>query len=245
MNFIVTADDFGMSSSVNGAIVRAIALGHASHTSVLATSDGLEAASELARSNGFADRVGLHLDLSWGVPLTDAVRRSSRFCRDGRFTPLSRGRTLVPLSGDERRAIAGEVGAQIERARRCGLAIRHLDSHQHSHIAPNIATVVAAAAKALSIERVRLARVVPQASLVSGVFKRCYNGWLRRRGLTTMSHFGTVDELIDLAERGRLTGPFEAMIHPTLDDRHVVIDAASLRPLDELLAPLASLGSRL
>ena len=74
---IVTADDFGLDPEVNEAIVNGVAAGFVSNVSLLVNFPSFGEACELARQHGFADRLGLHFNLTEGRPLTDAMRRSS------------------------------------------------------------------------------------------------------------------------------------------------------------------------
>ncbi len=112
-------------------------------------------AVELAREARVGERIGVHLNLADGAPLTDAMRTCARFCRDGRFIePLTRNRFL-PLTGAERQALAGEVRAQIAAVRDYGFAARYLDSHRYVHTEPNVARVVVRVAREMRVARVR------------------------------------------------------------------------------------------
>jgi predicted glycoside hydrolase/deacetylase ChbG (UPF0249 family) len=240
VSFIITADDFGMSSAINVAIARSLTLGYASHTSALVNGAAAEEASALARQGGFADRVGLHFNLTTGRPLTDEIRRSPRFCAGGHFTTQTRARMVMPLSADERRAVARELRAQIERARQYGFAVAHLDGHNHCHISPNLAALIAGVARSEGIRRLRLARnSIDGGGLPGRAYKAAFNLWLRWRGLTELRHFGTVEEIVQLSARGRLAGPAEVMIHPIISENGTLSDAAAHLTLEEYLAPLA------
>ena len=68
---IVIADDFGLSEEVNAAIVEAFDRGLLTGASIIANMPAFEEACELAAEHGFQDRVGTHLNLTEGTPLTE------------------------------------------------------------------------------------------------------------------------------------------------------------------------------
>jgi predicted glycoside hydrolase/deacetylase ChbG (UPF0249 family) len=81
---------------------------------------------------------GVHLNLTQGRPVLPVARVPSLVGADGRFRPL--GAFLIRLAF--RRIVMDEVAAewraQIDAARRAGVRISHLDSHQHVHLIPRI-----------------------------------------------------------------------------------------------------------
>ena len=139
-------------------------------------------ACDLLQGVDARDRIGCHLNLAEGVPLTDAMRRSKTFCSDGEFNePLAR-RRFFPLSPADKRALADETRAQIAAVRSRGFSVSHLDSHRYVHTMPNIAAVVVAVAREMGIARVRpYANCGPTFTGVRGVgqgdFQRA--GWHR------------------------------------------------------------------
>jgi predicted glycoside hydrolase/deacetylase ChbG (UPF0249 family) len=239
--FIVTADDFGLNPAVNAAVLRSLAQGLVSHASVLVNLPGFEDVCEAARSAQLTCRLGLHLNLTEGKPLTDAIRATS-LCWHGVFRPHDRFHRYKPLSGDTQRAVAGEVLAQIASARGQGIALTHLDSHNDVHTAPAIAAIVASVARSEGIQRVRPARNCGlRQGFVRWVQHRWFNVSLARQGLRQVTHFGTIDDMLWLARKGRLQpGSAEIMTHPLLDPSDVIVDAPSMKPLAERLLQLES-----
>src|SRR5262245_66477682 len=114
-------------------------------------------ACTVIRASKLHDRVGLHLNLTEGVPLTPGICRTP-FCIDGRFAPPTLMNFYRPAGASTRRAVADEVEAQIAMARDAGISLTHLDSHNDIHTAPSIARIVADVASARGIARVRPAR---------------------------------------------------------------------------------------
>jgi len=154
LKLIVNADDFGISEAVNRGIAEAHDRGIVTSTSLMATGAAFEHAVELARSRPRL-AVGVHLVLSEHAPLTGAAARSLAG-PDGNFLPhvvqLLRRALQRGISGAE---VREELDAQIRRVRSAGMAISHLDGHQHAHVLPGVARVVAELAAEHGIAAVR------------------------------------------------------------------------------------------
>ena len=242
-HIIVTADDFGLHAAANHAIVDVLTSGIVSHTSIITNMPGFEEACELAQSRRFSAHVGVHLNLTQGRPLTEAIRGLQSLCVQGEFAPSNRWNGFRPLGQDAKRAVAGELRAQIAAARARGLRLTHLDSHNDTHIGPNIAGIVAALAREAGIPRVRPARNCGRRQgVVQFVWRRRYNAWLKRLGLMQVQYFGSTEDLLWLAARGKL-GPSasaEVMTHPARDSHGVVVDTPFEQPLAERIRRVRS-----
>jgi hopanoid biosynthesis associated protein HpnK len=152
---IVNADDFGISEAVNRGIVDAHDRGIVTSTSIMATGAAFEQAVELARSRpGLA--VGVHLVLTEHRPLVGAALVPSLVEADGQFA----ARVAQLLAKDLRGRISLpevrlELDAQLTRVRAAGVEISHIDGHQHVHVLPGIAGVVAELAAQHGVAAVR------------------------------------------------------------------------------------------
>lgn len=238
---IITADDFGAGPEINEAIVKSFREGLVTHASLLVNMAGFDEACRLIRRDGLQQRVGLHFNLTEGTPLTTAMRETKSFCIDGQFAPPHHFARYRSLSGDDRRAVEQEAHAQIVAARAQGIALTHLDSHNDVHIELAIAGIVVAVAKACGIERVRPARNCGvQQGAIRWLQHRSYNAWLSRQGLRGVRYFGTIDDMLWLAQRGRLGehASVEIMTHPRLRADGTVLDAPSMEPLSERVLQL-------
>lgn len=152
---IVNADDFGISEAVNRGIVDAHDRGIVTSTSIMATGPKFEQAVELARSRpGLA--VGVHLVLTEHRPLVGPALVPSLVEADGHFAPHVarllakdlRGRISLP-------EVRLELDAQLRRVRDAGVAVSHIDGHQHVHVLPGIAAIVAELAAEYRVAAVR------------------------------------------------------------------------------------------
>ena len=245
--FIITADDLGYTNAINQGIIAALVDGTVSHASLMVNMPFTEEACELVRRAQVGSRIGVHLNLAEGTPLTDAMRACARFCRDGRFIePLSRSR-FWPLSAAERRTLAGEVRAQITAVRASGFAASHLDSHRYVHTTPNLARVIVGVARDMRIACVRpYQNCGPTASGIRLLGKAVFNRWLASIGLKHAEYFGSIDDLKWLAAHGGLPiTSAEVMTHPLRGPDGVVMDGSS-GPLRARLVELESIiGARL
>lgn len=74
MKIILNADDFGMTHEANLGIEKAMQEGYCSQTSVVANTNYFDEAVEIAQKHGFMDKVGLHINLFDGTPLTGGIK---------------------------------------------------------------------------------------------------------------------------------------------------------------------------
>lgn len=134
----INADDFGRSSRVNEAIVRAHRDGVLCSASLMVTEPAAEEAVALARESPGL-RVGLHLCLAdaRAAARTALADASGNLPRD----PVAAG---ARLALDPRLAgpIREEVLAQLERFAATGLPLHHVDGHLNVHLTPTVVHVL-------------------------------------------------------------------------------------------------------
>lgn len=239
---IVNADDFGRDARVNAAIAAAFAQGLVSSTTLMPNQGGFDEAVELAQQLRLERHVGVHLVLTDGVPLTDEIRRLSRFCDDeGRFRNWRASAHAFRLSDVERRCVVQELRSQVTRVRLAGLPVTHVDSHHHVHTEWAIGACVLEVARTLGVPFVRIARNCGTGiGPANALYKRRYNARLRKAERAGTRWFGDVADWVVLAASPKASGldDAEVMTHPTLDGAGVVVEVDG-GPLREHLAPLA------
>jgi chitin disaccharide deacetylase len=213
---IVVADDLGGGREKDTAIVSLLEAGLVDGASALPNGPTFALAAELV--GPFAGRVGLHLVLTEGEPLTDPIRWLRRFCdEEGRYRPWRGAERALRLGGAERSAVMGEWRAQAERLRATGLAVSHVDSHHHVHTEPGLSTLVVALARELGVPRVRLARNWGSGlGPMNRAWKSLFNARLERAGLAGTRWFGGVADYQHDRHRRRDPDDFELMVHPIL-----------------------------
>jgi chitin disaccharide deacetylase len=237
---IVNADDFGLTSGVNRAIVELHAAGLVTSTSLMARAGATDEAIELARATPSLG-VGCHLVLVDGEPVLPPEKIPSLVdARTGHF-PNSLMTFLMRLFTGRIRAeeIEAEAAAQISLLQQRGVRLTHIDTHKHAHIFSAVLRPVLRAARAAGIHAVRhpfepewavraaigapLARVVqiaalrPLAPRSRKIIER--EGFFTTDGTIAMAGTGTLDAaaLRSLLER-LPAGTWELVTHPGYND---------------------------
>lgn len=219
MKIIINADDFGMSSTTDHAILQTFSIGALTSTTIVANGSTFEAACQRAHEERLQNQVGLHINLNDGLPLTDAIRKSPRFCDEhGFFRPRTRSlpRLFLPLSTADKKALATEVRAQIHRCRQHGLPLSHADSHNHVHTEIIVGTLIMDVLREESIPFLRLTRNIgSDMSTAKKVYKYLYNSLLSSKGLRGVNYFGEFEDMIAIYRNGGpKLGSVEIMCHP-------------------------------
>jgi predicted glycoside hydrolase/deacetylase ChbG (UPF0249 family) len=210
----------------------------------MANMPAFEEACDLVREHGLAANTGLHLTLTEGAPVTEPIKACSRFCdRDGQFR-LSRRERVLHLEACERLALAEEIKGQIDRCRRHGVPLSHLDAHKHVHEEWAIASLLVGIVRQTGIPYVRLCKTFGFGVLrVKGLYRRIVNLRLRRAGLARTDYFGAPDDYMlfcrTFVAAGTPAASWEVMIHPSFDSDGRLVDAWLKRPLDEMVRALA------
>ena len=246
---IINADDLGLSRQVNLAIIHALTRGFCSSCSIMPNMPGFEEACELVQRHGLTDRVGLHLTLTEGTPVTEPIKKVGIFCgRNGCFH-LSRKQRVVRLSAAVKRAVREEIEGQIARCRERGIEITHLDSHSHAHEEWAVAPVVLQAAREAGIPRVRVCRTFGGGiSPVKWLYRRVVNLKIRAAGLAATDYFGVPDDYLLFCRKygtlERASTSWEIMVHPIrIGER--LFDSWLGRPLEDVISALSVRGGGL
>jgi hopanoid biosynthesis associated protein HpnK len=139
---IVCADDYGRDLAVNEGVEAACRDGILSSASLMvAAPAAADAVARARRLDGL--RVGLHLVLTDGVPVLPAPALGGVVGRDGRFDDNQlRAGLRYFFAPAVRQRLAAEIRAQFEAFRATGLALDHVNAHQHMHLHPTVARLV-------------------------------------------------------------------------------------------------------
>jgi predicted glycoside hydrolase/deacetylase ChbG (UPF0249 family) len=153
---IVNADDFGLTSGVNRAILELHRAGVLTSATLMARARATIEAIDIARVTPTLG-VGCHIVLVDGDPIqpTSALRTLAD-PQTGRFHPtlgaflkrLWRGK----IRGNE---IESEARAQIQFLQSHGLTLTHIDTHKHTHMFPRVLCPVLRAARSCGIRAIR------------------------------------------------------------------------------------------
>jgi hopanoid biosynthesis associated protein HpnK len=155
---IVNADDFGLSPSVNAAVIRAHLEGILTTTSLMVNEPGFVEAVKLAKEHPRLG-VGLHLTLLMGRSALPPEKIPGLVNARGEFSdsPVATGMKYFSQHGlrDQLRA---EIRAQFEKFHSTGLPLDHVNGHLHLHLHPTIFQILMNDAEKLGIRHLRLTR---------------------------------------------------------------------------------------
>jgi hopanoid biosynthesis associated protein HpnK len=155
---IVNADDFGLSRSVNEAVIRAHREGILTTASLMVGEAGFVEAVRLAKENPKLG-VGLHLTLLHGHAVLSPEKIPGLVNSRGEFSnsPVGVGMRYFFLRS-LREQLRAEIHAQFEKFRSTGLALDHVNGHLHLHLHPVIFKILMDDSERLGIHHLRLTR---------------------------------------------------------------------------------------
>lgn len=231
---IVNADDFGLNRSENAVILRAFETGVISSATAMANMPAFEQACELARQPLLNGRVGLHFNLTYGSPLSQAIASRPAFCNANGEFDLNVSRYCLRLGAQDLAAVHDEIEAQWQRCLDHGLRPSHLDSHQHVHNIWPIGELVARFAARHRVP-VRLARNLgANLTIPKRIFKTLLNRRLRHLCGSTADYVCTPADLQHAAPPEH--GSLEVIVHPSqLDGDFGDLSLASGASLTQVL----------
>ena len=224
MPLIIHADDFGINESVSKCIAECFAKGWVTETSLMVNMPYADAAVELARKDGFADKVALHLNLSQGMPMTEDIRRFPRLCSsDGSFNKRFHHAIVSRfiLSREESVAIRNEMKAQIDKFCSYGGLMMKIDSHHHVHTDWSVYRILEPLALAHGFKSMRISATLHRVGLIKELYKWFLNARIRKM-FETSDHFDGYNDAI----RGVLWSRYsvELMTHPMYGTDGEILD---------------------
>ena len=155
---IVNADDFGLSSSVNAAVIQAHRNGILTTASLMVNEPGCAEAVRLAQENPRLG-TGLHLTLLMGHSALAPAAIPGLVNARGEFSnsPVGVGMNYF-FKGKLRSQLRAEIHAQFEKFQATGLKLDHVNGHLHLHLHPVIFSILMEDAGKLGIRHLRLTR---------------------------------------------------------------------------------------
>lgn len=250
---IINADDLGSGSERDRGIFHCFSAGIVTSASLLANGPSFASAATAARQLGLP--LGVHLNLSEGLPLCGAI---PGLCTAAGAFPGKTGLRSF-LSGEEvdSTPLYRELAAQIEKVLAAGILPDHLDTHQHFSLFPAATVIVLNLVTDYAIPVLRLPVPVespiddPGGELGSEIslYRRlapAFNEQVRARGLLSPDGlFGM--PLLDRCNSQNLIntlrripeGIWELMVHPGYPDGSDIFSgAARQEELVVLTAPM-------
>jgi hopanoid biosynthesis associated protein HpnK len=255
---LVNADDFGFTSGVNRAIVKAHTDGIVTSATLMANGPAFCEVKELSKQ--FPNlSIGCHVVLIDGEPVLPPAKVPS-LTQSGRFRDDLKAFAARALTGQlDATEIASEATAQIRRVQGGGVCVSHFDTHKHTHIFPKVLRPLLLAATECGVRAVRnpfgprlplqLSELLKRPNLwkrwaemrVLGTLAGKFQKAARREGFVTpdgtlgIEVTGTLDETLFTAIATNVPeGTWEFVCHPGYNDSDLQSAKTRLRESREV-----------
>lgn len=210
---IVNADDFGASRDINTAIDYAFKQGIINRATLMVNMPFAQEAVELAIKGGYIDKIGLHLCLDTGEPLTETIKEHNLF---GTKDFWKKKINKIYIGKAVRKAIEQEIEAQIQEYIRLGGTAMHIDSHHHAHHTPSILPSVISLAKKYGFKSMRISRNFGLGiSPIKRIIKKYINHKITN-SFEANTYFGNMQNYKESSLNKN--DSFEIMVHPFIKD---------------------------
>lgn len=154
MRLIINADDFGWDVPANKAILDLCERGKLNGVSIMANHVAGDWLAKLRSYQPFV-RLGIHVVLNDGSPLTEPSQIGSLLDKEGRFFSSNELWQRYLLGRIRKEHIGKEVQTQVQFLRAHGIRVAHADSHQHIHQFPGLGAVIQSSLWASGIASIR------------------------------------------------------------------------------------------
>jgi hopanoid biosynthesis associated protein HpnK len=218
-----SADDFGLTESVNEAIERAHRDGVLQAASLMVAAPAAADAVRRARANPSL-RVGLHLVVIEGpaalphTQIPDLVDPTGQFPSD----QLKLGLNYF-FRPRVRRQLQAEIRAQFAAFAATGLTLDHANAHKHMHLHPTVGAMMLRAGAAHGLRRIRVPAEPPEVMRRCGTAATFGNKLLYRwtallRRQARAAGVSSNDHCFGLAWSGHMTADRILRLLPNLPD---------------------------
>jgi len=207
---IFSADDFGLTESVNAAVEQAHNDGVLTQTSLMVAAPA--AADAVARAKSLPNlNVGLHIVLIDGDSILGHARLPHITTPDGRFPKTQAALGIkyffCPAARAELRA---EIRAQFEAYASSGLPLHHADAHKHMHLHPTVGKYLIEIGKEFGLARIRVPAEPPAVLKACGepitFADRALYAWTRiLRAQVRRANLATTENVFGIKWSGHMT----------------------------------------
>lgn len=220
--FIINADDFGLTKFQTSAIAECFRKGYISSATICANGDYFNEALCLLRKENLNGKVGAHINITEGKPLTKEISYEPFFCSNGFFH--ARINRFKSLNKEQKKLLYCEISAQLQRIADSGINITHIDSHHHIHTAIYILPIFLEAMKQFKISKIRIYKNLGCDNFPKMIGKDILNELIKRKYVTT-DFFGDSSDFEKINSRILSSNyKIEIMVHPDYSEDHVLID---------------------
>lgn len=239
-SIIVNADDIGLNSSVNNAILYSFEQGYINSTSLLTNMDCFNETIDLIQSNPAITSIGLHGNFAEGKPITN-FKYKKFLDAEGNWDLERTGKLTQLLNKEIQTAFAAELTAQIEKAISGKINITHLDSHLHQHTLPSFYNIYIDLAKRYKLQ-LRLAQTYREGSYPKFWYRKFLNNKIKSNHIARSDFFETVDKFLSFGGK-HPAGKTELMVHPCFDEAGELFDHVDGVSMEKLVAYLKAQNS--
>jgi len=196
---VFTADDFGLSQSVNEAVEQAHRTGTLHAASLMVA--GAAAADAVRRARTLPNlRVGLHLVVIEGPAVLPTSEIPDLVDAGGQFPSNQLGLGINYFARPRVRGqLANEIRAQFAAFAATGLALSHADAHKHMHLHPVVGRLMIDIGREFGLSRVRVPAEPPAVLARCGTrvglggralcqWSRLLRRQIRAAGMTSTDH---------------------------------------------------------
>lgn len=225
---IINADDYGMSESINQAIEFCLVNEVIDRATLMVNMPYSESAVKKISELNLNKKIGLHLNLTEGTPLTCGIL-NTEFCENGVFSgkvfethPFSK----FVLKKRVKLAIEEELRAQIEKYMNYNISQEiHVDSHQHVHIKWSLLRVLLPLLREYNIKSIRLGINIPNnINVIKKIYRALVNKMIHKYDCSGIVDAGGIAALNNLLEinDGKIYKMTETWIHPDMLDGRLI-----------------------
>ena len=226
MNITINADDFGLNASVNKAIIDSFDKGLINSTTLMANMPGFDEAIDLARNHNLTQKIGVHLVLTEGAPLTKEIRSISFLFNGKEKYKKNKYRLFLP-GRKIRNLIYNEFSAQIEKVLSNNMGITHIDTHHHVHEMYGICKILLSLSKKYNIPFIRILNNLEKPTKIhKKTYRNIINFYLKVKKSNFSDFFGNQYDFISTLKRNPtfLNKKIEVMVHPDYNAEGKLID---------------------
>lgn len=254
---IVSADDFGLSESIDNGILKACEEGIVTSVNVIPSGAAFFGAAASLKAAALKE-VGAHLSLTETAPVTEADKIPTLVGPDGNFHKNYTGLfARLLLKRIDRGQIYVELKNQLDRLKTTGIPVTSLSSHEHIHIFPDILEIFIKLAKEYGIPSIRYLhkdRFLPPFR-ISKIYKKMILGCFDAKGKRLMDAAGLdyTDNFFGFLDSGQINerilirmlnalpeGTTELVTHPGFISAEVLYKCVFHKNCETDLAALTS-----
>ncbi|KAA9039292.1 ChbG/HpnK family deacetylase [Ginsengibacter hankyongi] len=231
----INADDFGVNASVNKAIVELLNKGVINSTTLMANMPGFSEAVKLAHQHKLIDKIGVHLVLTEGPPLTPEIKSVS-FLFNGKDKYRKFRYRLFLFRKRYRKLIYNEFAAQIEMLQKNNIPITHIDTHHHIHEVFTITKIILELKEKYNIPSIRILNNLEKPTkFYKRIYRHLVNYYIKNKKANYSELFGNRSDFIEILNNNpSIIGEksIEVMVHPDYNYEGEIIDKVGLNKFD-------------